>query len=45
MFTTEFLITSRILKMLPGTGVIYALATGLAVGRQANVAFQEGGWR
>jgi threonine/homoserine/homoserine lactone efflux protein len=38
MFTTEFLITSLIIVMLPGPGVIYTLSTGLFVGRRASLA-------
>jgi len=34
----EFLITSLIVVVVPGTGVIYTLATGLSRGRQASVA-------
>ena len=38
MFSTEFLITSLIIVMLPGTGVIYTISTGLFVGRQASIS-------
>ena len=34
----EFLITSLIVVVVPDTGVIYTLATGLSRGRQASVA-------
>ncbi|PLX61145.1 LysE family translocator [Sedimenticola selenatireducens] len=42
MFTTEFLITSLIIVMLPGTGVIYTISTGLFVGRRASTAAAVG---
>ncbi|MDF1530312.1 MAG: LysE family translocator [Sedimenticola sp.] len=38
MFTTEFLITSLIIVMLPGTGVIYTVSTGLFVGHRASLS-------
>ena len=34
----EFLITALIVVLVPGTGVIYTVATGLAVGRLASLA-------
>ncbi len=42
MFTTEFLITSLIIVMLPGTGVIYTVSTGLFVGHRASLAASVG---
>ncbi|MCW8890488.1 MAG: LysE family translocator [Sedimenticola sp.] len=42
MFTTEFLITSLIIVMLPGTGVIYTISTGLFVGHRASLAAAVG---
>ncbi|WP_428622245.1 LysE family translocator [Sedimenticola sp.] len=38
MFSTEFLLSSLIIVMLPGTGVIYTVSTGLFTGRRASVA-------
>jgi threonine/homoserine/homoserine lactone efflux protein len=37
MITPEFLITSLIIVLIPGTGVIFTVATGLARGRKASV--------
>ena len=34
----DFLITSMVVILIPGTGVIYTLATGLGAGRAARVA-------
>ena len=36
MLTTEFLITSLIVVLIPGTGVLYTVATGLFVGKRAS---------
>ena len=36
MFTAEFLITSLIVVLVPGTGVVFTVATGLAQGRRAS---------
>jgi len=36
MFTTEFLITSLIVVLIPGTGVVFTVSTGLAQGRRAS---------
>lgn len=36
--SVEFLITALVVVLVPGTGVIYTLATGLAQGRMAAVA-------
>jgi threonine/homoserine/homoserine lactone efflux protein len=36
MITLEFLITSLIVVLIPGTGVIYTVSTGLAQGRRAS---------
>lgn len=38
MFNTEFLITSLIVVLIPGTGVIYTVSTGLFVGCRASIA-------
>lgn len=37
MLSLEFLITSFIVVLVPGTGVIYTVSTGLAQGRKASV--------
>lgn len=37
MLSLEFLVTSFIVVLIPGTGVIYTVSTGLAQGRQASV--------
>lgn len=37
MVTTEFLITSLIVVLIPGTGVIYTLSTGLFQGWKASI--------
>jgi threonine/homoserine/homoserine lactone efflux protein len=37
MITVEFLITSLVVVLVPGTGVIYTVSTGLAQGRMASV--------
>ena len=36
MFTTEFLLTSLIVVLIPGTGVVFAVSTGLAWARRAS---------
>lgn len=38
MFSTEFLLTSLIVVLLPGTGVIYTVSTGLFIGWRASIA-------
>ena len=38
MFSTEFMITSLVVVLIPGTGVIYTVSTGLFSGRRASVA-------
>jgi len=38
MFSTEFLLTSLVVVLMPGTGVIYTVTTGLFSGRQASMA-------
>lgn len=40
--TTEFLLTSLIVVLLPGTGVIYTVSTGLTQGGKASI-FAAGG--
>lgn len=37
MFTLQFLLTSLIVVLMPGTGVIYTVSTGLGRGRAASV--------
>lgn len=37
MFTMEFFLTSLIVVLLPGTGVVFTVSTGLAHGRAAGV--------
>ena len=36
MYTAEFLITSLIVVLIPGTGVVFTVSTGLAHGRRAS---------
>lgn len=40
--TPEFLATALVIVLVPGTGVIYTLATGLGQGRRAAAAFAVG---
>jgi len=37
MITTQFLITSLIVVLIPGTGVVFTVSTGLLQGRRASV--------
>lgn len=37
MISTEFLITSLIVVLIPGTGVLYTVTTGLFVGKRASL--------
>jgi threonine/homoserine/homoserine lactone efflux protein len=37
MITVEFLVTSLIVVLIPGTGVVFTVSTGLARGRRASV--------
>ncbi|MDR2838702.1 MAG: LysE family translocator, partial [Azonexus sp.] len=37
MITIEFLITSLVVVLVPGTGVVYTVSTGLTRGRRASV--------
>ena len=37
MITLEFLVTSLIVAMIPGTGVIFTVSTGIIQGRKASV--------
>ena len=38
MFSTEFLLTSLVVVLVPGTGVIYTVSTGLFVGWRSSIA-------
>jgi threonine/homoserine/homoserine lactone efflux protein len=38
MFNPEFLLTTLVVVLLPGTGVIYTVSTGLFSGRRASIA-------
>ena len=38
MFSAEFLLTSLIVVLIPGTGVIYTVSNGLFAGRKAGIA-------
>ncbi len=38
MISPEFLITSLIVCLIPGTGVVYTVMTGLSAGRKASIA-------
>ena len=38
MFSTEFLVTSLVVVLMPGTGVIYTVSTGLFRGWRASIA-------
>ncbi len=38
MITAEFLITSLVVVLVPGTGVIYTVSNGLFLGRRAGIA-------
>jgi threonine/homoserine/homoserine lactone efflux protein len=37
MFTAEFLITSLVVVLIPGTGVVFTVSTGLSQGRRASL--------
>ena len=42
MLDTEFLLTSLIVVLIPGTGVIYTVSTGLFLGWRASIAAAAG---
>lgn len=42
MLSTEFLLTSLIVVLMPGTGVIYTISTGLFFGPRASIAAAAG---
>ena len=37
MISTEFLVTSLVVVLIPGTGVVYTVSTGLTQGRRASL--------
>lgn len=37
MISLEFLVTSLVVVLIPGTGVVYTVSTGLVLGRRASV--------
>src|SRR5882757_7485403 len=37
MITVEFLVTSLIVVLIPGTGVVFTVSTGLVQGRRASI--------
>ncbi len=38
MISSEFLLTSLVVVLIPGTGVIYTVSNGLFIGRRASIA-------
>lgn len=42
MLTTEFLVTSLVVVLIPGTGVIYTISNGLFLGWRASIAAASG---
>ncbi len=42
MLSTEFLLTSLIVVLIPGTGVVFTVSTGLARGRRASLYASAG---
>lgn len=42
MFSSEFLITSLVVILIPGTGVMYTVSTGLFLGWRASIAAAVG---
>ena len=38
MLQTEFLLTSLVVILIPGTGVVYTVSTGLIFGWRASIA-------
>ena len=42
MFSTEFLLTSLVVVLIPGTGVIYTVSTGLTLRWRASIAAAVG---
>src|SRR6266508_5108218 len=37
MITLNFLLTSLIVVLIPGTGVVYTISTGITLGRRASI--------
>ena len=37
MISLEFLVTSLVIVLIPGTGVVFTVSTGIAHGRRASV--------
>ena len=37
MITLDFLVTSLIVVLIPGTGVVFTVSTGLVLGRRASL--------
>ena len=37
MITLNFLVTALIVVLIPGTGVIYTISTGVTLGRRASI--------
>lgn len=42
MFSTEFILTSLVVVLIPGTGVIYTVSSGLFIGKRASIAAAVG---
>lgn len=42
MISIEFLLTSLVVVLIPGTGVLYTVATGLFIGKRASLAAAVG---
>ena len=42
MFSAEFLLTSLVVVLIPGTGVIYTISNGLFLGKKASIAAAAG---
>ena len=42
MFSAEFILTSLIVVLIPGTGVIYTVSSGLFIGKRASIAAAAG---
>lgn len=40
MSTAEFLITSLVVVLIPGTGVVFAVSVGLCQGRRASFSLR-----
>jgi len=38
MITVEFLVTSLVVVLIPGTGVVFTVSTGLLRGRRASIS-------